>query len=286
MEGSEMSAEVHFAQKLASNEKKIRDRAIKRLRKYLFARANHGGLSENDMIKIWKGLHYCMWMQDKPLLQEELSGKIASLLHSFPSPEGALLFMQVFLETEAREWNGIDKLRLDKFMMMIREMFHQVFSLLSESEWQVSECKLLAQALALKVMSPWEARLPDGLKLHIADIYVDELSKVSLYKMSSRKMMLLLQPFISFIISSPKPELAKRVMSEVIVKMLNTVSTVKPQPAAKSKQASRGEDREDTADSETEQDIGSKEESMDIDGSSEESSENSHSFVVKLIFYF
>ena len=28
-----------------------------------------GGLSEDDLMKIWKGLHYCMWMQDKPLIQ-------------------------------------------------------------------------------------------------------------------------------------------------------------------------------------------------------------------------
>ena len=25
--------------------------------------------TEEDFIKLWKGLHYCLWMQDKPLLQ-------------------------------------------------------------------------------------------------------------------------------------------------------------------------------------------------------------------------
>ncbi|KAK3801190.1 hypothetical protein RRG08_028199 [Elysia crispata] len=215
MERAEVSAEVHFAQKLASNEKKIRDRAIKRLR-----------LTENDVIKIWKGLHYCMWMQDKPLLQEELSQKISGLLQSFSSPEGALLFMKVFLETEAREWNGIDKLRLDKFMMMIRDMLHQSFTLLSNIGWPAPECRQFAEALALKVMLPGEPRLPDGLKLHLADIYIDELLKVSLDKMSSRKMVLLLRPFIDFLVYTSKTELAARVMQEVLVKALNTVSTV------------------------------------------------------------
>lgn len=28
--------------------------------------------SEADFLKIWKGLHYCMWMQDKPLIQVRL----------------------------------------------------------------------------------------------------------------------------------------------------------------------------------------------------------------------
>lgn len=28
-----------------------------------------GGFSQEELLKIWKGLFYCMWMQDKPLLQ-------------------------------------------------------------------------------------------------------------------------------------------------------------------------------------------------------------------------
>ena len=27
------------------------------------------GFSEVDLLKIWKGLFYCMWMSDKPLIQ-------------------------------------------------------------------------------------------------------------------------------------------------------------------------------------------------------------------------
>lgn len=27
------------------------------------------GFGEVDLLKIWKGLFYCMWMSDKPLIQ-------------------------------------------------------------------------------------------------------------------------------------------------------------------------------------------------------------------------
>ena len=30
------------------------------------------GFSEVDLLKIWKGLFYCMWMSDKPLIQVHL----------------------------------------------------------------------------------------------------------------------------------------------------------------------------------------------------------------------
>ncbi|RXM93268.1 Ribosomal RNA processing protein 1-like B [Acipenser ruthenus] len=65
------SPEIQFAQRLASNEKPVRTRAIKKLRKYLSIRSQKptGGFSNDELLKIWKGLFYCMWMQDKPLLQ-------------------------------------------------------------------------------------------------------------------------------------------------------------------------------------------------------------------------
>lgn len=28
-----------------------------------------GGFSQDELLKIWRGLFYCMWVQDEPLLQ-------------------------------------------------------------------------------------------------------------------------------------------------------------------------------------------------------------------------
>lgn len=28
-----------------------------------------GGFTGDELLKLWKGLFYCLWMQDKPLLQ-------------------------------------------------------------------------------------------------------------------------------------------------------------------------------------------------------------------------
>ena len=39
--------------------------------------------NSSEMLRLWKGLHYCFWMSDKPLVQEELAEKIASLIHCF-----------------------------------------------------------------------------------------------------------------------------------------------------------------------------------------------------------
>uniref|UniRef100_A0A452SR40 Ribosomal RNA processing 1 n=1 Tax=Ursus americanus TaxID=9643 RepID=A0A452SR40_URSAM len=67
---------IQLAQRLAGNEQVTRDRAVKRLRKYIVARTQlaAGGFTHDELLKVWKGLFYCMWMQDKPLLQVILSG--------------------------------------------------------------------------------------------------------------------------------------------------------------------------------------------------------------------
>lgn len=97
------SMESQFARRLAGNEKKIRDKALKKLKKYMSLRSqkSDGGFnrwvnrrlnehhhfqsityyfSRDEMLRIWKGLFYCMWMSDKPLIQEELSENIAHLM--------------------------------------------------------------------------------------------------------------------------------------------------------------------------------------------------------------
>uniref|UniRef100_A0A8D2AX68 Uncharacterized protein n=1 Tax=Sciurus vulgaris TaxID=55149 RepID=A0A8D2AX68_SCIVU len=48
--------------------------AVRKLRQYLSVKTQSetGGFSQEELLKIWKGLFYCMWVQDEPLLQEEL----------------------------------------------------------------------------------------------------------------------------------------------------------------------------------------------------------------------
>ncbi|BFZ13682.1 hypothetical protein BsWGS_16721 [Bradybaena similaris] len=270
---SGISAEVHFAQKLAANEKKTRDRAIKRLNKYLSVRSRHAsGLSEPDLLKIWKGLFYCMWMQDKPLIQEELSQRITNLLHCFPKTEDGLRFVKVFLETMSREWNGIDRLRLDKFMMMFRDMLHQTFVLLSKGDWQEDDCRTLALSVYQHVMCANEPRLPDGLKLHLADIFLYELTKVSTEQLTSKVLLILLQPFIEFVLLTNKMDLAHRVTSQIIYKVMKVTSS--------SSEAAEDEDVDDAIADEADQ----VDENMDVEVSHQQKTDQPPYPLDKVVF--
>ncbi|XP_014305607.1 ribosomal RNA processing protein 1 homolog A-like [Myotis lucifugus] len=85
----QLPPEIQLVQRLAGNEQVTRDRAVRKLRKYIVARTQRAacGFTHDELLKVWKGLFYCMWMQDKPLLQVELGRTISQLVHAFQTTE-------------------------------------------------------------------------------------------------------------------------------------------------------------------------------------------------------
>lgn len=173
--------EEKFAQKLASNDLAVRNRALKRLRKWIEERsALKNGFTEMEMMKLWKGLYVCMWHSDKPLVQEELAENIASLVYVFRLPERALEFVSAFFTTMAREWVGIDRLRLDKFYMLIRKVVCHSFQLLQQNDWNP---ELVEQMSVLMSEGPLNKETHTtksclGVQLHVLDVLLPELSSV------------------------------------------------------------------------------------------------------------
>lgn len=135
-----------------------------------------------------------MWMQDKPLLQEELADNISQLIHVIQNTEARHLFIQTFWQTMNREWNGIDNLRLDKYYMLMRMILRQSFEVLKRNEWDESLIELLLQLLMKEVMDP-DSNAPTGIKLHFIDIYLNELAKVGAKELTADQNLKFIEPF-------------------------------------------------------------------------------------------
>ncbi|XP_074156636.1 ribosomal RNA processing protein 1 homolog B isoform X2 [Sminthopsis crassicaudata] len=189
-------AEIQFAQRLASNEKLIRDRAAKKLRQYISVKTQRvtGGFSQEELLKIWKGLFYCMWMQDESLLQEELADTISQLIHVINNLEAQHLFIQTFWKTMNREWKGIDQQRLNKYYMLIRLVLRQSFEVLKRNGWDESRIKLFLDVLMKEILHP-ESNSPNGVKFHFIDIYLDELAKVGAKELVADQNLKFIDPF-------------------------------------------------------------------------------------------
>ncbi|CAN9498046.1 unnamed protein product [Ophioblennius macclurei] len=188
--------EVQFAQRLACNEKSVRNKALKKLRKYISVRSHShtGGFTAVELLKLWKGLFYCLWMQDKPLLQEELSRNISTLIHSFHQFDTQLLYLESFLQTVKREWTGIDRLRMDKFFQLVRFMFRQTFELLKRNSWEKGQISRFVDLLTAELLQVG-SRAPSGLQLHVLDLYMSELAAVGSAELTADQNLVFIEPF-------------------------------------------------------------------------------------------
>ncbi|PPQ67168.1 hypothetical protein CVT25_005769 [Psilocybe cyanescens] len=211
---------------LASTEKKTRDKAIKNLAVFLSDSQN--AISKPEMDKLWKGIFYCFWMSDKPLVQQALATELAELILTITSTSASLAFLRGFWETTVREWNGIDRLRIDKYYMLIRRFINATFRLLARVKWDTSACHEYNQILTKEggPLCPSDIRVPASLAYHIADIYVEELDKALASPKSSSPAPLgiLLGPFISLAARTPTSVTYKRIQSALFEPLFAALS--------------------------------------------------------------
>ncbi|NP_001015923.1 ribosomal RNA processing protein 1 homolog A [Xenopus tropicalis] len=211
-------AAVLLAQRLAGNDKKTRDRALRKLRNYLRVRSasDSGGFTEEEFIKIWKGLFYCMWMQDKPLLQEALAQSMSQLVHTLHTQESQNLFLRTFWQTLSREWNGIDRLRLDKFYTLMRMVLRESVELLKKAEWEESSVQEFLALLNEEVLKG--ATL--GVQLHLIDIYLEEVAKVGAAELTAEMNLKLIEPFCKIVAKSKNYSFLQAVTSGIFQTIL------------------------------------------------------------------
>ncbi|XP_063240493.1 ribosomal RNA processing protein 1 homolog [Bacillus rossius redtenbacheri] len=192
-----VAQEISLAKILASNDKRTRDRGVRKLGKWLAARARAGlRLSEDDLLRVWKGLFYCMWMADKPLVQEELAEAISRLVHSGGDLDFAVSFTACCLRTMAREWAGIDHLRLDKFLMLVRRVVRQLLGACSREDWAPRSLEAVGAMLEATVLSRGGAR---SLSAHVCEVLLVELAKASRGHLPEDSLLALLRPFAAFL---------------------------------------------------------------------------------------
>ncbi|KAL2795736.1 nucleolar protein,Nop52-domain-containing protein [Aspergillus keveii] len=110
-------AKTPFVRELASSDKKIRDKATDSLALFLRSKTD---LSLLELLKLWKGLFFCFYHSDRPLTQQALARNLSySLVPSLPRST-VHRFLRAFWITIGREFHSIDRLRLDKYLLLIR----------------------------------------------------------------------------------------------------------------------------------------------------------------------
>ncbi|PAV64540.1 hypothetical protein WR25_01641 [Diploscapter pachys] len=166
--------EVILAQKLACGEPVARQRALRALEDWIRQQSSHIEFTEDDMLRLWKGLHYVLWMQDKMIMQEELTEKISSLFHVFAKEEDKKLFLRCYFVLLRKEWIQIDRWRMDKFLMQMRRMVRAVFAYLRDLGWK-KEIREEYWSILKESLITENRNISESLKFHFASLVLDEL---------------------------------------------------------------------------------------------------------------
>lgn len=112
-------------------------------------------------------------MTDRPVPQQRLAADLARLPAEAPLPRDAVpAWFEAFWEVVGQQWSSIDKHRLNKFLLLVRCVFT---SQLRYARTREDVARALAEW-------PFEEtgdlrRVPLGLRLHVLDIWVDELER-------------------------------------------------------------------------------------------------------------
>ncbi|KRX44438.1 Ribosomal RNA processing protein 1 -like protein, partial [Trichinella murrelli] len=212
--------ESFFAQKLASCQPKIRTRALLHLRSWITDRSRNKVFKETELSILWKGLYYAMWMQDKPLQQEELADNIGKLMECFSTVDEKLTFQLAFFTSISSEWHTIDKWRLNKFMMLTRRFLRSMLRFFDENDWEERIVDRVLEFLKLTVLNPSISAYPEGLKFHFASLYLDELDSLMSEKLDEQRSMRMLQPYVELLGKPISPIFFDTVISEVLEPIL------------------------------------------------------------------
>ncbi|XP_035767150.1 ribosomal RNA processing protein 1 homolog A-like [Neolamprologus brichardi] len=211
-----------------------------------------GEFSGEELLKLWKGLFYCLWMQDKPLLQEELSRKISTLIHSFTSTQQQLSYLRSFLQTMKREWTGIDRLRMDKFFQLVRFVFRQTFEMLRRRSWDSSAVSQFLELLTAQLLQS-DAAAPSGLQLHVLDLYLTELAVMGAAELTADQNLTFIEPFCRTAARTKDRTLLSGICSSVFSTIINQapfaiddlMKEVRASEDSDSGQASEGDEEEE-----------------------------------------
>ena len=165
-----------FARQLASGDKDVRDATFAALAKWLGSRTD---VPLIDMKKIWKGLFYAVWHADGWDVQEELCEQIAGLMHALRH-KVALTYLGVFYITARREWVGIDRHRMDKYLLLVRRCTSHALRYCANRDWRSDVVQDIAAVFEKAALVAGTKGMVDvGLRLHISELFVGELRKVA-----------------------------------------------------------------------------------------------------------
>ena len=115
-----------------------------------------------------------------------------------------------------REWPGIDKFRLNKFYYLVRCFQRESLIYMAKSNWNEEVVDALNRVLVEGPLS-LEAKCSD-LKLHLADIFLDELANSGAFEsgFTDETLLKLLDPYLDMVVTTRDKSVFERGYNRIL----------------------------------------------------------------------
>jgi ribosomal RNA-processing protein 1 len=203
--------EVKLAKALVHPDKAVRDETFATVKAFV---SSMSSVDDMEMLKLWKALYYCMWLSDKQPIQYELAASLGDLVFLFKKTKLSLIYIQMFYRILFREWTLLDQYRVNKFYYLMRVILNRSLTLAFQSNWSNEIMTQLTTILDIEVLT----KRPNGIRYHVADIYLQEILTVTKGAIKTEQLILLLQPFFQSLIRADDQAYIDRVHKAVFTK--------------------------------------------------------------------
>ncbi|OAP54217.1 hypothetical protein AYL99_11318 [Fonsecaea erecta] len=162
--------------------------------------ASSSPLTLTECLQLWRGFYVGLYMHDSKsaLSVQRLAAELAGTLRIMDEKDHEAgsdgqthpwldVWATAFWETVSREWSSIDQWRMNKVLLLVRLFVRELFSLAlgwattstgdASTPTPTPQSRVGSQLQILEAwpLSPRERKVPDGLRLHVLDVWVDEL---------------------------------------------------------------------------------------------------------------
>ena len=201
-----MPAMPTLQQRMAdSTDPKVRREAMKSLTAFL-----RDDLDDLAMRKLWRSIFFGMWLADLAPVQAELAVHVGKTIHRFEAVASAARWLAAFCATVRGEWDRLDKYRVDKYYSLVRHVLREALAWCGQRAWDAAPVAAVGGALEAGFLA--SPAFPAGIKLHLADIVVDELCDARAPLEAART---LLGPYVALLRLTDEP-LVSRVLDRVV----------------------------------------------------------------------
>lgn len=139
-------------------------------------------------------------------------------------------YIKAFYTTMTREWQGIDRLRLDKFYNLIAEFLGQGFLRVKRAGWQSEAAEVYTSLLIEGPLSGADNSHPLGIALQMCDTVVATLADQGVE--SVEEAMGLLAPFWNILLKDFRRVLTERVETSIVARLMSMEAEAQPKASA------------------------------------------------------